>query len=97
MLSAAAGVERGRRPWDGDLRHIAVQVWSEASDVAAVVVADDGAARVWLNARHVCGSHGWLVWMWARKRARHQPFAVLYAHELPAWMPPDSAGAVRAN
>lgn len=59
-------------------------MWSEESDVAALVISEDGYARVWMNAAHISGLDCWLVWMWARTQARRCPVAWLYAYELPA-------------
>jgi hypothetical protein len=91
MADAGAVVDFERAPWDGDLRHFSVAVWAEDGDVAAMVAAEAGHARLWINSRHVSGAHGWLVWLWARKRARRKPLAVLMVHELPVWLPPDAS------
>ena len=84
MLNAGACTAGRGGLWDGDLRRISTGMWFEDSDVAAFVVSEDGHARVWMNAAHISGLDGWLVWMWARKQARRGPVAWLYAHELPA-------------
>ena len=84
MLAAGACTAGPGGLWDGDLRHITTGLWVEESDVAAVVISERGGARIWMNARHIVGLDGWLVWLWAREQARHEPVAWLYAHELPA-------------
>ena len=76
--------------WDGDPRHFSTQIWPEAGDVAAVVVARDGRAILWMNARHVAAGVAWLVREWAKCQTRHAPVAVVFADELPAWrLPPE--------
>lgn len=82
--------------WDGNLHHFATRVWPEPCDVAAIVVAGNGQARLWMNAEHVAGEVGWLVWLWGRERARAGGVAVLYADELPTLHQPPEAQRVRS-
>lgn len=69
--------------WTGDLQHLSMRTWWEDSDIAALVVVQDGEVSGWTNLRHVHLEHTRIVWLWIRHAALFRPpVDVLYAVDL---------------
>jgi hypothetical protein len=55
------------RYWDGNLDHFTTRASCKPGTLAAMVVAEDGQARAWMNLDH-CRQRDW-PWIWMRLQA----------------------------
>jgi hypothetical protein len=68
--------------WDGDLMHFAIRASARPGTLAAMVVAEDGHARAWMNLRYCHEAIRTLVWLRLRRAAQRRACTVLYAEDL---------------
>lgn len=70
--------------WTGDLQKMCTATWVEESDIVALAFSENGYGRVWFNLARIHPSNERVIWHWGRKATSRQPFAVLYARDIPA-------------
>jgi hypothetical protein len=82
--------------WDGNLDHFALRASNRPGELAAMVVAEDGQARAWMNLRH-CHAQAWpLIWLRLRRSAGHRACTLLWASDLAALVVDDEQQASSA-
>ena len=68
--------------WDGDLMHFATRASCRPGQLAAMVVAEDGHARAWMNLDH-CRQRDWpWIWMRLQRAAGQRTCTLLWASDL---------------
>jgi len=72
------------RYWDGDLMHFTTRASCRPGRLAAMVVAEDGHARAWMNLDHCRQRDRTLIWLRLQAAALRHACALLWAEDLAA-------------